>query len=158
VESVKSEVGGSEDQMGGSASHSLRLARFATTSIICTVLTQILLWLFVGVLGWDGGPANIVAVLLTTVPSYLFARHWVWRSEAVKGNTGRDVGIFWATSLLGLLLSTLLASAFYRVSPHAWAVSLANLLAFGALWYARYSLFHTYVFAPADDEGSVHRR
>jgi putative flippase GtrA len=153
-----SKVGGKSSAVGASASHGVRLARFATTSIICTVMTQVLLWFFVGVFGWDGGPANVVAVILTTVPSYLFARHWVWRSEAVKGNAGRDVGIFWATSLLGLLLSTLLAAAFYRVSPHAWSVSLANLLAFGALWYARYSLFHTYVFAQADDEASANVR
>jgi putative flippase GtrA len=144
---------------GSLAGHGSRLARFATTSVICTVLTQVLLWLFVGVLGWSGGPANIVAVLLTTVPSYLFARHWVWRSEAAKGNAGRDVGIFWATSLLGLLLSTLLAAAFYRVAPYAWSVSLANLVAFGALWYARYALFHTYVFTTVvDDDASVTSR
>jgi putative flippase GtrA len=137
--------------------HGARLARFATTSVICTLLTQALLWFFIGALGWNGTMANIVAVLLTTVPSYLFARHWVWRSEVAKGNTGRDVGIFWATSLLGLLLSTLLASAAYRVSPHAWTVSLANLTGFGVLWYVRYSLFHTYVFAAAEDEAPVAR-
>jgi putative flippase GtrA len=126
--------------------HGNRLARFAMVSLVCTALTQILLWLFIGALSWSGGAANVVAVALTTVPSYLAARHWVWGAERFGGRVGRDMSIFWATSLAGLVLSTVLAAIAFRITPHAWAVSLANMSGFGALWVVRYMILDTHVF------------
>lgn len=130
--------------------HGPRLARFATTSVVCTVLTQLILWVLVAALDWHGGRANIVAVLLTTIPSYLIAKHWVWGQKGPSRRHGRDMSVFWATSLAGLTLSTVLASVVYRFAPYAWAVSLANLTGFGLLWYARYAIFHSYLFADND--------
>lgn len=124
--------------------------RFVTVSISSTLLTLALVWWFVGALGWAGGRANFVAVCVSSVPSYLATRHWVW--GMVRGNHSfrGEVLPYWGMSLLGLALSTVLAWLAYRVYPQAWAVSAANIAGFGALWVVRFLVFDRYLFRPVE--------
>ena len=110
------------------------------------MLTLALVWWFIGRLGWAGGQANFVAVCLSSIPSYLATRHWVWGMTRGNHSFRGEILPFWGMSFAGLVLSTVLAWLAYRLFPHAWAVSLANVAGFGALWLVRFVVFDRYLF------------
>lgn len=123
-----------------------RLMRFAGVSLVGTIATHALLWLLVGRWNWHGAPANLVAVSLVSVPGYLANRHWVWERQRGQHSLRGEVAPYWAMSFSGLFLSTLFAWLAYRATPHAWAVSVANLSGFGVLWLAKFHLFDRFIF------------
>jgi putative flippase GtrA len=123
-----------------------RLLRFAGVSVLGTLTTQIVLWLLVGHWNWHGAPANVVAVLLVSIPTYLANRHWVWDRERGQHSFRGEVLPYWAMAIAGLALSTVFAWIAYRSTPHAWAVSAANMAGFGVLWLAKFFLFERFVF------------
>lgn len=110
-------------------------------------MTQSLVWWLVGALYWHGTPANITAVCLSSIPAFMITRRWVWNCRQSKASLRRQAGVFWAMSLAGLVISTILATAMFMVYPHAWAVSLANLAGFGLLWFVRFFVLDHYLFA-----------
>ena len=126
-----------------------RLARFASVSFGATLATQAILWLLVAVWRWHGAPANLVAVSAVSVPAYLANRHWVWERDRGQHSLRGEVLPYWSMSLAGLILSTLFAWLAYRATPHAWAVSLANLAGFGVLWFAKFRIFDRFIFGPS---------
>ncbi len=123
-----------------------RLLRFAGVSLVGTLATQALLWLLVGRWNWQGAPANLAAVSLVSLPGYLANRHWVWDRKRGQHSFRGEVAPYWAMSFSGLFLSTVFAWLAYRVTPHAWAVSVANLSGFGVLWLAKFHLFDRFIF------------
>jgi len=128
-----------------------RLIRFAGVSVIGVVVTQTLLILLKGGLGWAGVPANIVATAVAAVPAYLLNRRWVW---GVRGahSFSREIVPFWSYTLLGLALST----GFVAYADSRWgstvAVSIANLVGWAVLWCGKFVLLERYLFGEDDEE------
>lgn len=126
------------------ATHGIRLLKFAAVSMVGVVLGQSLLFLFHSVLGWRAGVANFFAVVLSTIPSYLLNRAWVWGKTG--SHTGTEVTVFWAMAMLGLVLSTVATSWVDSRYDSALLVQFANLASFGVLWFAKYLVLDKYLF------------
>ena len=124
---------------------SAKLVRFAGVSLLGTVLTQVMLFVLVDGFGWSGVPANITAVVVSTVPSFFLNKAWVWSHDS-KHSLHRQVLPYWGLSLAGLVLSTFFAWLAYRAVRSGWAVSLANLGGFGLLWLVKFRVLDLYLF------------
>ena len=130
------------------ATHGARLLKYATVSLVGVVLGQSLLFLFNSILDWGTGISNVLAVCISTVPSYLLNRAWVWGKTA--SHTGTEVSVFWGMAFLGLLLSTLATTWVDARYDSALLVQLANLAAFGSLWVLKYFILDKYLFGGHD--------
>ena len=119
-------------------------------SLISTFIAQVLIWWFVGGLGWSGSRANIAAVCISSLPSYYMTRHWVWGRERGSHSWRYEVMPFWAMSIAGLIISSLLVKAVDRYYHHAWAISMANMFGFKLLWFLRFFLLDRYLFNDVD--------
>lgn len=126
--------------------HGRRLLRYAGVSVIGVICGQTLLFLFYESAGLGATSANVLAVMIATVPSYLLNRAWVWGKSG--GHSVRaEIVPFWGMALLGLVLSTVLVSVVHRFSD-AWVmINAANLAAFGSLWLAKYVILDRVLFA-----------
>ena len=61
--------------------------RYATVSLVATPVTQAVLITAHSGFGWAGWQANLLAVTVGAVPSYVLNRYWVWNK--------RDANRFW---------------------------------------------------------------
>ena len=119
--------------------------RFMSVSVIGTVLTQVQLVLYVNILDWNPGVANVVAVTLTCIPGYFLVKFWVWRHKD-RSALHREAVAFWGMNLAGLALSTLFVVLADRITDAPWAVNVANLAGFGVLWVAKFIVLDEYLF------------
>jgi putative flippase GtrA len=129
---------------------SVKLIKYASVSLISTVVSQITLILLFGVFHvMSEVPANIVANVLATIPSYALNRRWVW-GKSGKSHFWKEVAPFWILSFVGLAFSSFavwLAGEFAR-SHHlshfdtAVLVNVANLLSFAILWIVKYLIYN----------------
>lgn len=128
---------------------SLKLVKYASVSIISTICSQVVLLLTFGVFRvMSEVPANILANVIATVPSYWLNRRWVW-GKGGKSHLWREVVPFWVLSFVGLGFSSLAvwgAGAFARDHHLSHAatsvlVNVANLVSFGILWIAKFVIY-----------------
>jgi putative flippase GtrA len=129
---------------------SVKLIKYASVSLISTVVSQVTLLLVFGVFRlMSEVPANILANVLATVPSYWLNRRWVW-GKSDKSHFWREVVPFWALSFVGLAFSSLavwLAGDFARSHGLSHAatsllVNAANLLSFAILWVVKFVIYN----------------
>jgi putative flippase GtrA len=129
---------------------SVKLIKYASVSLISTVVSQITLILLFGVYHvMSEVPANIVANVLATVPSYALNRRWVW-GKSGQSHFWKEVAPFWILSFIGLAFSSVavwLAGEYAR-SHHlshgatSLLVNVANLLSFGILWIVKFLIYN----------------
>jgi putative flippase GtrA len=128
-----------------------RFIRYASVSAISTSTSLALLGLLVGVLNFSPTWSNIISTAVGTVPSFELNRRWVW-SQAGPRSLLRQVLPFCALSFAGLVLSTLSvhvaadATATASRAVHTFAVELANLGSYGALWVLQFVLCDRLLF------------
>jgi putative flippase GtrA len=125
--------------------HGRKALKYSAVSVIAVACSQAILVLCSAILGWDPVPSNVTAVTVSSVPSYLLNRAWVW------GRTGshdvlREVVPFWVFAFVGLGFSTLLVHFASKWSAATIVTSLANLTAFGILWVAKYLVLDQLLF------------
>ena len=129
---------------------SVKLIKYAGVSVISTVVSQVTLFLTFGVFQlMSEVPANFVANVVATIPSYTLNRRWVW-GKGGKSHFWREVVPFWVLSFIGLAFSSVAvwsAGQFARnhhLSHGATSllVNAANLLAFGLLWVVKYLVYN----------------
>ena len=84
-----------------------RFLLYAAVSGVATIITQVVLATLHGVVGWRASVSNIIAVCVATPVSYYMNRAWVWGKRG-RSKIGKEVAPFWAFSIAGLFLSTLL--------------------------------------------------
>jgi putative flippase GtrA len=104
--------------------------------------------------------SNVVAVGLTTIPTYYLNRAWVWGKRG-KSHLGKEVLPFWVFSFAGLGLSTLFVAVANhgkhgKPTPlHQLGLNFAQLAGFGILWVARFFVLDKLMFGkthvPHDD-------
>ena len=129
---------------------SLKLIKYASVSVISTIVAQVTLFMTFGV--WrvlSEVPANILANAVATVPSYYLNRKWVW-GKGGRSHFWREVVPFWVLSFVGLAFSSLavwLAGNFARSHGYGHAtttllVNAANLFSFALLWAVKFVIYN----------------
>ena len=129
--------------------------RYSLVSVVAVGVSQLVLILCNGVLGWSAVASNFTAVSIGCIPSYVLNRSWVWGKRG-PNHLWREVVPFWALALLGLVFSTILVHLAASWNDSTLVISAANLTAFGILWVAKYLLLDSLLFAlPGDDSELV---
>ncbi|MGO9584293.1 MAG: GtrA family protein [Acidimicrobiales bacterium] len=133
--------------------HFRRLWKYASVSVVSTLVTQVVLFLTYHV--WNVGPAmecNVIATVVASVPAYYLNRTWTWGKRG-RSNVWGEVVPFWTISLAAMVLSTgavgLAAHLADRMSDsleRALIVNCANLFTYAVLWTARYFIFNRFLF------------
>ena len=84
---------------------SVKLIKYAGVSLISTIVSQVVLLFTFGIFHvMSEVPANIVANLFATIPSYTLNRRWVW-GKSDRSHFWREVVPFWVLSFVGLAFS-----------------------------------------------------
>jgi putative flippase GtrA len=131
-----------------------KLWRYASVSVITTILSLSLLYVFYRVV--DVGSAmvaNVIATVITTIPSYYLNRTWAW-GKSGKSHLWREVVPFWVIAALSLVVSTVAVGAAAHEAHHLSAshhvqtllVELANLVTYGVMWIGKFVLFNRILF------------
>src|SRR5262249_40487347 len=96
---------------------------------------------------WGARAANIWAVCISAIPSYILNRTWAWGKRG-KSHLWKEVVPFWALALLGLAFSTWAADwADHHFNGSTPAVALAAFGAFGILGGGKFIIFNKILFA-----------
>jgi putative flippase GtrA len=129
---------------------SVKLIKYAGVSVISTFVSQVTLLLTFGIFHvMSEVPANILANVLATVPSYTLNRRWVW-GKSGRSHLWREVVPFWVLGFIGLGFSSLavyFAGAFARHHGLSHAatsllVNAANLMSFAILWIVKFVIYN----------------
>lgn len=130
-----------------------KVLRYALTSGVTTGISEVtLLALYAsGILGATG--ASVIANLAGTVPSYLLSRYWIW-PEADRRGAARQMGLYWATSAVSLVVSTAGTSLAGAYAPaghmaHVIVVGTAYIGTVTALWVAKFIVYQRIIFSSA---------
>jgi putative flippase GtrA len=129
---------------------SLKLFKYAGVSVISTIVSQVTLFLTFGVFRvMSEVPANILASVVATIPSYTLNRRWVW-GKGGRSHFWREVVPFWVLSFIGLAFSSLavwVAGAFARDhnlghGTTTVLVNAASLFSFAILWIVKFLIYN----------------
>ena len=123
-------------------------------SVIAVACSQAVLVFCSAVLDWTPIRSNVTAVAVSSIPSYLLNRAWVWGRRG-QHDWLREIAPFWIFAFVGLGFSTLLVSLATRWSEATIVLSIANLTAFGILWVAKYFVLDQVLFTALGGEGDV---
>lgn len=133
----------------GSIIHSIRTRglRYSLVSVVNVLFGGGLLVIFQR---WMAPTvANLIAVAISAVPAYYMNRIWVWGKRG-KSHMKKEVIPFWAFTIAGLILSTLLIAFADNHTSNRYVILFVQLFSFGILWVIRFflldRLFHVEVF------------
>lgn len=127
--------------------HGLKMIRYCGLSVFNVLMGQSLLLFFLKVVDLSAIPANVSAVAVGTLPSYLLARKYVW-AKTGKHSFTKEVLPFWTLNVLGLIMSTVAVHLAETASDgNAGAVSAASIGAWFGVWVVKYLLLDRSVFA-----------
>jgi putative flippase GtrA len=136
--------------------HFVRSLKFATVSVISTVVSQAVLFITYDHFHlFSPAECNAIATGVATVPAYWLNRTWTWGKRG-KSSFLREVLPFWVMAFIGLVLSTVaVAVAAHNVGiiSHKQVVKDlvvhgANFVTYGLIWVGRYTIFNKYMFGP----------
>jgi putative flippase GtrA len=128
-----------------------KLVRFGMVSVVGVALTQAMLVLFHGIWNIGALASNVMAVSLSAIPVFLLNKRWVW-GRGGRSHLRKEVLPFWAFTLLGLLLSTVLVVIADHISDRTWPVLLANLTGFGIVWLAKFLFLDAVIWGDTEAE------
>ena len=129
-----------------------RMIRYATTSAIMVVLTQISIVVFVKGFDVEAVPANLSSTMLVSIPAFFTNKYWVW-GKSGRARIRREVIPFWVFTVAGWALST---GAVWIADNktkddtlfHLIAVLVASIAGFGVLWVLKYLFLDKLMFGP----------
>lgn len=119
------------------AEHGPKALRYCGVSIVNVTVGLSVLAIGHGVLGWPAVGANLAAWMVGTAPAYLLSRAWVWQRSGPH-RLGGEVLTFWVMALVGLALSSAAVAVIERLADRTVLVAAGNLVAYGAVWVAKY--------------------
>lgn len=128
-----------------------RLLRYGSVSVISTATSLTVLGLLVGLFAFPAIWANVIAVALGTIPSFLLNKRWVWSWRGRPSLLGQVLP-YSLLSFAGLLASTLsvhVASVMTATAgrlSHTAAVEIANFGSYGGLWLFQFALCERILF------------
>jgi len=97
--------------------------------------------------------AAVIANLAGTVPSYFMSRYWIWKDSA-RTRVGRQVVLYWTTSVVCMALTSLATGAIASLAPAGHRFHLAVVaVGFPAVtlvfWLAKFVLYQRVIFPGA---------
>ena len=128
--------------------------RFTSVSVISTVLTLAMLYIFFRVLKvGSAAESNLLATSIATAPAYWLNRTWTW-GKTGKSHMMKEVVPFWTIAIAGVLLSTgavhLAAVEAHHLTHSKMGVTIlvefANFFTYGVLWVGKFTIFNRYLF------------
>jgi putative flippase GtrA len=127
-----------------------RLIRYGATSGMSTVFSEAMLIGLTATATLGATSSALLANLVATVPSYLLSRYWIW-PEADRDRIGRQVSLYWITSILSTVLSTVVtkvvaSSITIHGDPRALVLGAAFLGTYAVFWFAKYVMYHRWLF------------
>jgi putative flippase GtrA len=130
-----------------------RLARYGATSVIAFGMSEATLLALYGNGIANATVAALIANLVGTVPTYFMSRYWIWK-DAARTRVGRQVVLYWTTSLVCLALTSVAAGVIAASTPAGYRFHLV-VVAFGffavtlVLWLAKFAVYQRAVFPAA---------
>jgi len=130
-----------------------KMIRYASTSVICAVLSSGILTILVGVLRWQAFGAALTATAITTVPSYVLNRRWAW-GKSGKSHLWKEIVPFWVLAFIGLAFSTgtSVGAQTYANHEHFGHVLHTAVIVgafvggYGVLWLGKFLIINKYLF------------
>lgn len=126
--------------------------RYTLTSVVSVAVSQVILFVLLGLAHWTARSANIAACSVATIPSYYLNRTWAW-GKSGKSHFWKEVAPFWILAFIGLAFSTWAAdfaeTKAIHFSSHLMRTATvmgAALGAFGVLWIAKFVIFNELLF------------
>jgi putative flippase GtrA len=98
--------------------------------------------------------AALIANVVATVPSYLLSRYWIWK-EATRTRVGRQIVLYWATSVACIAGTSVATGAIARLAPvgnpwHLAVVGLGFLIVSVVFWLTKFIIYQRVIF-PLDE-------
>ncbi len=142
--------------------HFAQILKFGTVSVISTIVSQAMLFLFYPHILDTAMGANVVATCIATVPAYTLNRRWTWGKRG-KSHLWKEVVPFWVLAFIGLVLSTVIVgvaakNAHVISNSHTvkiTVVHLANLFSYALIWAGRYTILNKWLFGPSTHRSQV---
>jgi putative flippase GtrA len=141
------------------------MIRYASTSLICVGITQVLIVVIYRGIKLTEVQTNLAATMLTSIPAYMLNKYWVWGKKG-RPHMRREVIPFWAFTVAGWILSTVMVAL---ASDHigtpqstmrTLGVMVASISGFGILWVLKYLFLDKIMFGtdhhtPYDEDFEV---
>ena len=130
------------------------LVRYASTSVVAFGVSEITLLLLYGRGVFSATVSALIANLAGTVPSYFMSRYWIWKN-ADRSRAGRQVVLYWATSVIFIALTSLSTGAIARFAPAGHPMHL-EVVAIGfpavtiLFWVAKLVVYQRVIFRTAE--------
>lgn len=143
--------------------HMARLVRYAATSLVAFGVSEATLLILYGNGVLDATVAAFAANLAGTVPSYFMSRYWIWR-DASRSRVGRQVVLYWSTSIACIAGTSLATGAIANLVPtghrfHLAIVGIGFLAVSVTFWLAKFAIYQRLIFpvpkAESGDAGSA---
>jgi putative flippase GtrA len=132
--------------------HSQRLFRYTATSGISLGVSEVCLLALYSTRTFGATSSALLATLAGTIPSYLLSRYWIW-SEANRHRVGRQVVLYWATSLASMGITAVGTGLITHAAPgghraHVLFAGAAFLFMNVLLWVSKYLVYQKIIFRP----------
>ncbi len=124
---------------------SYKIVRYALVSAVVSLISLFLLYALDNWAGWEEWRANLLAVNVGAVPAYVLNRYWVWNKTGRNHMFG-EVIPFWAMTLAGMVLSTLMVNAASARWGGSWVPIVANVLSYLSLWIFKFLILEHFIF------------
>ncbi len=136
-----------------------RWFRYIVTSGISTVLSEAVLLGLYAIGGVGAFWAAMLANLVGAAQSYLMSRYWIW-PEANRERAGRQVVLYWLTSVASMLISSTVTQVSSQHAPegqaaHAVVVGVAYVGTYALLWVAKFLVYQKVIFTGRRGDHSV---
>jgi putative flippase GtrA len=135
-----------------------RLIRYTATSVVAFSVSEIILLVLYGTGAMSAGTAALTANIVATVPSYLMSRYWIWR-DAPRTRVGRQVVLYWSTSAVCILLTSLATGVIGRLADghqyHLAIVGVGFLVVNVVFWLGKFALYHWVIFPGSGQQPAV---
>lgn len=122
-----------------------RFGRYASITVVTAATGQVSIAVLHWVLGVPPIAANALATVLVALIAFSLSIRYIWSSDPAR-RYRVEMPTFFATSLMGLALSTLVVAIVSGQTDAPWAVNLASLGSYGVLWIARFVVLDRLVF------------
>ncbi len=134
----------------------VRVLRYAITSGLSTVVSEVILVSLLGTQTLGATSAALLANVAGGTFSYLLSRYWIW-SEAERTRTARQLTLYWATSAVSWLLSTVVTRVVAHNLPlegteRLVVIGAAFFATYTVLWLAKFSIYQRFVFTRTASE------
>lgn len=135
------------------------LARYATTSVVAFGISEAALLLLYGNSVAGATVCAVIANLVGTVPSYFMSRYWIWK-DADRNKAGRQVALYWVTSLIFIALTSLSTGGIAKLAPAGHTMHLEVVaIAFPAVtvffWIAKLVVYQRFIFRTTEPANSL---